>query len=633
MLSTLIALGNEIAQHQGEWDNLVEIPKKALEIDSNGNPIQYYVLEIVFDIDNQSFVFEDRLRAFDKESSPIKYRNIKSEKWGRNGDPWAVTCSYPDKIEILQKSIFGKKGEDLGYGLFKNAISKKQPEIKETLLYKVLEYCYSLRNIEIEEGKKGIDVLNSDFISLKMKGKIPRGQKIVLISIAVVSTKLGIDQPKLLCELDGYDKFILKQCNKSNSKSGDEIRLCYATGRLMPNIISPEFSDREDLNNIFVATTINYANNFNKGALTKNYQIGKETKDLLETGSNYIRNQFKNKPLYIAGVRHFIIPTFLSYEGVDLKFELDQIQKMSEWLFSFNELANLFEGIKDEADGNIFWINYIAYANDSGNSVKVINQIKDVSSVWFLNIVKVNNQQSELISSYFNQKRLNLSSIYNAIPIRKEHEKKNDALKLLSQIMEQRKVSYLKIFAHFSELILCHYYKRYHSYTNILQSENFDLVVKDCVIKYLFFINLLKSLNLIDMENFNNTDIEDSEGIDKLELFFKEMGYSDQQKSLYWLGRIVWRIGNAQKNKEHTQMPVLNKINYGGMDYSNIQRLFVDCFKLATQYRVVDKIDFYSKLFNQYFPAKEDFWQMSRQEAVFFILSGFSLYINNNEKK
>ena len=633
MLNTLIAIGSEIAQQQSEWDNLVEIPQKITEIDNNGNLIQNHVLIVTFDIDNQSIVFDNGLQAFGKESSPIKYRNIKSEKWGRNGDPWAVTCSFPDKIEILQKSIFGKRGEDSGCGLFQNAISKKQPEIRETTLYKALISCYSLRTLELEDNKKGFDVLTSEYILQRMKGKLSRSQKIALVSIAILSSELGIGQPKLLCELDGYDKFILKQCYNSKSRLNNEEKLCYATGRLMPNVILPEFSDREDLNNIFVSTTINYASNFNKSTLTKNYQIGKETKNALETGSNYIRNQFKNKPLYIAGIRHFVIPTFLNYEGIDIKFELDQIQKMSEWLFSLNELTNLIEGIRDEDDGNIFWINYIAYDSD-GNSVKVINHIKDVSSVWFHTIVRKDMEQSNLISNYFNQKRSNLSAIYYAIPIRKDHEKKNDALKLLSQIMEQRKVSIQKLFGHFAELILCHYYNRYRSYSNITpQSEHFDYAISDSVIKYQFLINLLKSLNLIDMEENRNTALEGNESPDKLEQFFIDMGYLPQQQALYWLGRIVWNVGRAQKEKEHSQMPVLNKINYNGMDHSKVQRLFIDCFKLATQYRIVDRIDYSSKQFSRNFPAKEEFWKVSQQEATFYILSGFSLYINNNEKQ
>ena len=41
MLNTLITLGKEIAQEQGEWDNLVEIP-----IFNEDESIENYVLKI-----------------------------------------------------------------------------------------------------------------------------------------------------------------------------------------------------------------------------------------------------------------------------------------------------------------------------------------------------------------------------------------------------------------------------------------------------------------------------------------------------------------------------------------------------------------------------------------------------------
>ena len=110
MLSTLIAIGNEIAQQQGEWDNLVEIPKFE-EKTKDGEPIINYVLVVIFNIDEQTIQVGET-HAFGAESSPIKYRNINSELWGRRGDPWMVTCSYPKKLQILQKSIFGKPEDE-----------------------------------------------------------------------------------------------------------------------------------------------------------------------------------------------------------------------------------------------------------------------------------------------------------------------------------------------------------------------------------------------------------------------------------------------------------------------------------------------------------------------------------------
>ncbi|WP_286833606.1 MULTISPECIES: TM1802 family CRISPR-associated protein [unclassified Proteiniphilum] len=629
MLNTLITLGKEIAQEQGEWDNLIEIP-----IFNEDESIENYVLIITFDIDRQTIVVENNLHAFGIESSPIKYRNLKSELWGRNGDPWMVTCTYPKKLPILQKSIFGKVNSDSEQGLFQKALLRSHPEAKETLFYKALEACYSLRNVEIDEGKKGIDVLENEYISKKLS--FPRNHKIVMLSIAIKSELLGINAPTLLCNLDGYDYYVKKNFIKT-AEQGKEMKesLCYATGKKSDKTTLPTFSDREDLNKLFVTTTINYAPNFNKKDFEKYYQIDLDIQKALQNGSNYIRGKLNNQrcSVRIANTEHYIIPTFLDPENVDMKFELDQIQQMSEWVFSTKQLENTFESLGMDAESPLFWINYIAYASD-GNSVKVINHIKDVSNVWFGNIIRKDMEQSELISNYFNQRRSNLSTIYFAIPIRKEHEQKNDALKLLSQILEQRKVRYTKIFYHFTELILCHYYNRYNSYSNITyKPEDFDLAIRDSALKYLFLINLLKALKLIDMDMEENEKplAENEERADKLQRFFSDMGYSPQQQALYWLGRIIRKIGTAQYNKNHKQKPVLNKINYNGMDHSKIQRLYVDAFELSTQYKIVNEINYCSKMFSQLFPADETLWTLTPQESVFYILSGFSLYIDNNQ--
>lgn len=626
MLNTLIAIGNEIAQQQGEWDNLVEIPKFD-EKNKDEEPITNYVLVVTFDIDQQTIVVENNVHAFGVESSPIKYRNINSELWGRRGDPWMVTCSYPKKLAILQKSILGKPEEDTGQGLFQKSLIKSHPEAKETLFYKALEACYSLRNVKTDKEKKGIDVLDSEYISKKLS--LPKNHKIVMLSIAIKSESLGVNEPTLLCQLDGFDFYVKKNFSKGKGNES----LCYVTGKKSTNATLPSFSDREDLNKLFVTTTINYASNFDNKDFTKNYQIDLDVQKALQNGSNYIRGKLNNQrcSVRIANTEHYIIPVFLDPENVDIKFELDQIQKMSEWVFSTKQLENTFESLGMESESSLYWINYIAYASD-GNSVKVINHIKDVSSVWFSEIVRKDNEQSALISKYFNQKKSNLSTIYFAIPIRKDHEQKNDALKLLSQILEQRKVRRAKVFNHFTELILCHYYDRYRSYSNItFKPENFDFAIRDSVIKYHFLLNLLKSLNLIEMEENEKPLSETVESTDKLQQFFINMGYWPQQQALYWLGRMINKVGTAQYKKGHQQKPVLNKINYNGMDHSKIQRLYVDTFELANQYRIVNEINYYSNMFWQGFPSEEKLWTLSPQEGVFYILSGFSLYFDNNQ--
>lgn len=631
MLNTLIAIGKEIAQQQGEWDNLVEIPKFD-DKNKNEEPITNYVLVVTFDIDQQTIVVGNNFHVFGVESSPIKYRNINSELWGRRGDPWMVTCSYPKKLAILQKSILGKPEEDTGQGLFQKSLIRSYPEAKETLFYKALEACYSMRNVMVDGNLIGIDVLDIEYISKKIT--LPHNHKIVMLSIAIKAGSLGINEPMLLCQLEGFDFYVKKNFAKgTDHKKRTFESLCYVTGKQSANATLPSFSDREDLNKLFVTTTINYASNFDSKGFSKNYQIDLEVQKALQNGSNYIRGKLNNQrcSVRIANTEHYIIPVFLDPENVDIKFELDQIQKMSEWVFSTKLLESTFESLGMESERSLYWINYIAYASD-GNSVKVINHIKDVSSVWFSRIVRKDNEQSTLISNYFNQKKSNLSTIYFAIPIRKDHEQKNDALKLMSQILEQRKVQREKVFSHFIELILCHYYDRYRSYSNItFKPESFDFAIRDSVIKYLFLLNLLKSLNLTDMEENEKPIPETVESTDKLQQFFNDMGYSPQQQALYWLGRMIYKVGTAQYKKGHQQKPVLNKINYNGMDHSKIQRLYVDAFELSTQYKIINEINYHSKMFSQAFPADEKLWVLTPQESVFYILSGFSLYFDNNQ--
>jgi len=630
MLNTLIAIGNEVAQQQGEWDNLVEIPKFE-EQTKDGEPITNYVLVATFDIDKQTIHVGNDIYAFGVESSPVKYRNINSELWGRRGDPWMVTCSYPKKLPILQKSIFGKPEEDTGQGLFQKSLLKSYPGAKETVFYKALDACYSLRNVPIEEETTGIDVLESEFISKKIS--LSKNHKVVMLTIAIKAEALEISEPTLLCQLDGYDFYVKNNFLKNSVlKKDDSESLCYVTGKKSKNVTLPSFSDREDLNKLFVTTTINYASNFNSKAFPKNYQINSEVQKALQNGSNYIRGKLNNQrcSVRIANIEHYFIPVFPDPENVDIKFELDHIQKISEWVFSTKQLDSTIEALGIESESSLYWVNYIAYASN-GNSVKVINHIKNVSNIWFHNIVWKEKEQSDLISNYFNQRWLNLSAIYFAIPIRKDHEQKNDALKILSQILEQRKVQREKVFIHFTELILCHYYNRYHSYSNItFKPESFDFAIRDSVIKYLFLLNLLKSLNLTDMGENEKLSQEAPESSDKLQRFFINMGYSHQQQALYWLGRIINKVGTAQYKKGHKQKPVLNKINYNGMDYSKIQRLYVDVFELTTQYKIVNEINYYSKMFSHGFPADERLWILSPQESVFYILSGFSLYFDNN---
>ena len=210
--------------------------------------------------------------------------------------------------------------------------------------------------------------------------------------------------------------------------------------------------------------------------------------------------------------------------------------------------------------------------------------------------------------------------MYKLIPVRKDKENINQALMLFAALLESRQIDLRKIYSHFTELILCHWYGRYRSFTNVWQSSDFDFAARDAVYGYLAFTNTLRQLNLLKnlppMDNVTKENIAED-----LQNFFKAMDYQPEQCALFYLGRALNQAAYAQQKKGNKKA-VLEKLNYNGMDKRSIFRLSTDLFEKAKQYDIVEKMQWHLGEFNQRFNLNN--WKMNPQEALFFILSGYT---------
>lgn len=108
----------------------------------------------------------------------------------------------------------------------------------------------------------------------------------------------------------------------------------------------------------------------------------------------------------------------------------------------------------------------------------------------------------------------------------------------------------------------------------------------------------------------------------KIESFFRRMDFNDRQKAMFFLGRMLNAVTYLQHDKNKT---VIDKVNYNGMDRDDIVRLRVDLFEKAKQYGKPEKVVFSDSHFSQHFDFEH--WNMNPQEAVFFILTGYSFGI------
>jgi CRISPR-associated protein Csh1 len=416
------------------------------------------------------------------------------------------------------------------------------------------------------------------------------------------------------------------------------MKLCYASGDLMEEVEELNLTSRYSLNKMFVTETKNYASVFDKNKFSINYQVSAENQEKLDYASSYLLNQ--GYKIRIANLDHVMVPQFLQNSDVDLEMALKGIYKKSDILFNIKRLDEFSKNVQDEIDDEVFWINFIAFESD-GNFFKSTEIIKDVSSFHFSKLLRVFDDVNwefredsfvdwdKVMTEYDYEtkeripSKLNFNSVFKIIPLRKDKEKKNKALELFKAILENRKVNKAILYGYFTELVLCHYYRRYSSYTNVQQynKDYFSLAVRDSVFKYHAFIQFLLKLNLIDMEPTTNSAEEKSENKyqQAIQEFFSKKSLNPDQQAMFYLGRMLNTVEYIQKGKNKT---VIQKVNFNGMDKDDIQRLRISLIEKAKQYNSMGKVIFTDKEFGKHFSFND--WKLNPQEAIFFLLTGYS---------
>lgn len=642
MIDTLLKIGKQVSKGKDQWDDILDFVTYPT-INKKEQELKNYVVNLVFDLDEKRVYFSDKLEMFDNEKTVKKIKHLKT----KGGNPKSVYFTSDIKnINRLYKTLFGKHQIDnINKPEFLEAVEKIDIKLLETDICKIVDKCWHELKTEFESMLSfSSDDKKAVFKELQNVFKLSKFESIKLCYASVKYSEFGIEQVTPFNKLDGYDEFIVVQ-NFTIKESKGEVKLSYISGEFQNVVNVPEFSrNSTNINRLFVKTIINYANNFDDKSYNKNYQISEHETNELTRGAIFILDNYK---ILIAGIPHIIIPQFRNNTDLNYIKALNSIKSDSDLIFNWKKLENVTGKIKRKVEGvkqnkNVYWINYIAYKGNK-NSFKVINQIKDVSQPYLQKVLDTFTKMGLIFSPWIGTHySFNLSSLYYLILVRKSSEV-NQALLLFSDILEHRKIEKDRIFIFFTELILCHYYKRYDGYKQINESNtNFDYLIKDSVFGYMALIKILEELNLLktsvfmEKENVSPQKADDkSDYVKNIEAFFDKMGYEEEHKALFYLGRVLNKVAYVQ-SKKHPKKPVMNKLNYNGMDKTRIMLLRNDLQDKARQYSIISDTDFNFKRFTEYFDAIN--WTMPEQEALFFILSGYSFGItkkaevdNNNE--
>jgi CRISPR-associated protein Csh1 len=646
MLKTLVKLGEELSQNRTQWDDIIDIPNLQ-QAGKRGNKITYYAINLIFDIDEQTIRFGDiaelSLTNKQKDFSPHGLKYVKV----LGGNNKAIYTTVEEKkLDQLPKTLFGKpvNGKFPEKGEFMQALEKAGKEMTELPLYKALQLIKPLQDKFYQKFSNSEDG-KIDNKAFKEQLSLGKNEKIGLVFTSIKSQELGFCEPISINQLEGFDEFIESQFFQSNTRQGID----YLTGENSNEIVSAEFTDRDNFTALFVGETknyssftMNYATQTGKIAFPANYQISEKTKKYIERSSRHFS---KKVNLKIAGVNHTIIPEFLKDPEIAYKEAIVQIHKQSELLFSLPKLSEAVKNAEEEIDDSkgipVFCLNFLAYESD-GNFFKIINHIKDVSQFHLVQTIETFVKTHQLLKPWLGDILFNLQQAYGIIPVRQDKEKKNNALILFKDILEQRPIAIETLYEHYSELILCHWYERYYSYTNVYSKfQTFDFAAKDATFKYLALIQVLKSLQSLTknddiMDNETQTKHEIAEKLDQqTNEFLEKMNFNDQQKALFFLGKALNSIAFAQYAKNHSSKPILSKVNYNGMERDDIMRLNIDLMEKAKQYHQIEYNGKYYNILNQVegnlgqFSKHFDYhnWALKPTEALFFILNGYTYSI------
>ncbi len=118
-------------------------------------------------------------------------------------------------------------------------------------------------------------------------------------------------------------------------------------------------------------------------------------------------------------------------------------------------------------------------------------------------------------------------------------------------------------------------------------------------------------------------DVSFIENVDgDLKEYISTLGLDEEAASLFLLGYIVGEIG-VRQYKDYGHKPILNKINFQGMDVERLLILFNEVLEKLHQMKIygVEKIYHEAK---RLMDRNLNRWSKSPQENVYYLLSGYA---------
>lgn len=642
MLESMVELGKKILESQDKRESMI-VPVSPWT--SEKEPRQRQLVKINFQLDDGTLVFDCKEQISGDTAG-------KYDHFGRDGGPnssqWYVTTvSSP----YLLSEVVHQLAEKLPDGELKERLTDIQRDyfldfgdgapLKYRYLLNLPYYGYMEE--ELEER----------LAALKMDGSVDKPYKKLLAELdrdfkKAVQTQTGCSKKQqglyTLCvngqpitEYPDYHRLIEDHFSsqapaapaKKKSKNKQHLQCSYCgstdSGEYLSKAI--DFSIK-----YYNTGQLIFASQMNKKHFDNNMVLCRECHDAMRTAENYIKS---NLSMRLGGFEVYLVPHYIfgdtGMEELDVLFgKIIHTFNSAKAIVNYDAYRGQLDDLKEESGDLLYLINLIFYKR-SNQSTKILKMVADVSADVFEKTDTALMEMESWRQRFFERARLKgigFNSFYENAPVKlNEKDKKpvsyRHVLNLYEIFFNEKHIDRKIIIGDLCECIRIKWFEQ----PGYNASEKDGLKFFEYkILRMLAYMRFLEAYGML----------ERSEGMDVSELMIPEdmkeyvsaMGYDEDETCLFLLGTMIGSIGRAQKREsgeEGTYKPILNKLNFNGMDRAKVKRLSSEIFNKMRQTKVLrynEKI--YAAHKTLLDKGMQGSWPLNKDENLFYILSGYS---------
>ncbi|MDW7669880.1 MAG: type I-B CRISPR-associated protein Cas8b/Csh1, partial [Bacillota bacterium] len=322
----------------------------------------------------------------------------------------------------------------------------------------------------------------------------------------------------------------------------------------------------------------------------------------------------------------------ISEKLIETYINSKNIESIEEFKYRINKLLQ---------KETYYLINFV-FIDIGQNGIKIKKIIEDVNPDIFKKIRDADVDSKEVVNKYYMYKNDykfgGLDSVYFTLPLTISGSDITNyrlMLDIYSNILNLKKLNYKTLIKKWTDIYSIIYYEN--SSYNVSPKTNKIRALESKITDVIYILEFYKNLGIIERAKGGLSVKIDLD--DKMLNFIKEMDYNDEKTAMFIMGYLVGEIGRKQnrnsENNDGSYKPILNKINFNGIDMKRIVRLSTDIFEKMRQLKIVS---YNEKIYHQMMKLinkKKSNWSLDKNENLFYLMTGYGFknYKEKNEKE